>query len=312
MPRAEHTEDFATEGAGKQPVHFVQRPHDRGGGRAEDFPAQKPLEVDVPTAARIPDLLQGDVQIELVGDSFRQVPEQRLRRSKLRRRQLLQIRENESRAGFAGLLQPTGQQRGLADLARPFDQHETVLPGDGCPELRVGAALDVEGRSERHGAACRFEPGRFVRFFTLGNARGRLCRRGAQLERQHRVARLADIEVEQAQARAVLDLTLPQVVQRGGPGFELADELGAAVGDQDMAGIATVHDALGHVHAVACHVLFAGHIGLAGDRAAVNAHAQVQLWMRFHGAGDLDGALGGRERIAEEDERHAVAGVQAE
>ena len=55
-------------------------------------------------------------------------------------------------AALARLMQAPYQQRGLAHLARAFDQHDAVAPRDGGLKFRIRPPLDIKARSQRHRA----------------------------------------------------------------------------------------------------------------------------------------------------------------
>ncbi len=70
MPRAEKPEDFTPEAAGEEPVYFVQSPNQQRRDFAEHFAPDVTLEVDARPAARIPDRIRRDIEIELIGDEI--------------------------------------------------------------------------------------------------------------------------------------------------------------------------------------------------------------------------------------------------
>ena len=77
-----------------------------------------------------------------------------------------------------------------------------------------------------------------------------------------------------------------------------------------MTGVAAVHHALGHVDAAAGDVGVGVDVVHAIDRAAVDPHAKRERGSVSERAADFEGAAQGRLRVAEKDERHAVAGRQ--
>ncbi len=124
--------------------------------------------------------------------------------------------------------------------------------------------------------------------------------------------RVADIgcgKAEQAKTNPMLDFTLAQVVQRLRPRGKLAQHFGAVTRNQNMPRIAAVHHPLRDIDAAARYILrFAA--SLARDGAAVNTHAQLQMWMPFpQRAGDLQGALRRGKRIARKHQRQPVAQI---
>jgi hypothetical protein len=135
---------------------------------------------------------------------------------------------------------------------------------------------------------------------------------GAELRRRDGVAQHLGIKIEQRNNDAVFDLEIAQLVQIRLPVAIGRKVVGDALGKQDVAGIATIHHALGDVDAGA------GDVGAVIDvievmhRAAVNADPQRQTRLRFQGLVDLQRALDGRFDRIGENQGHAIAGRQAD
>ena len=78
-------------------------------------------------------------------------------------------------------------------------------------------------------------------------------------------------------------------------------------GDEDVAGISTIHHPLCHVDSCSSDVLALVDVGHFIDRATVNSHAERDPRMLFQGPGDFQGALRGRFRAVAKDQRHPIA-----
>src|SRR5690242_18886810 len=65
VPGAKQSEDLAAERMPEQPVHLIQSPHKRLREGAQYVPAQDQFEIEFGSEIRVPDLLDGDVQVEL-------------------------------------------------------------------------------------------------------------------------------------------------------------------------------------------------------------------------------------------------------
>ena len=89
-------------------------------------------------------------------------------------------------------------------------------------------------------------------------------------------AAVRPVEIDQGKLDTVLDGHFAQVVQVGRPYFERPQQVGVAAGEQDMAGVAAVHDALGDINARAGHVPSAIDVVPADDGAAMEADADRQ------------------------------------
>ena len=83
---------------------------------------------------------------------------------------------------------------------------------------------------------------------------------------------------------------------------------GDVLGKKNVPGVTAIHHPLRHVEAGTGEIGTIVYIDHTADRAAVNAHAQLQARMFFKGATDFDCALRWRFRTGVEDQRHAIAG----
>src|SRR5262245_46247751 len=70
MPGAKQPENLASEIASEKSINLIQAPDDRGRNIGQRLTAQIELEVTARTYAGIPNLIGGDVQIELVSHQF--------------------------------------------------------------------------------------------------------------------------------------------------------------------------------------------------------------------------------------------------
>ena len=113
-------------------------------------------------------------------------------------------------------------------------------------------------------------------------------------------------------AHSVFHLYFLEVMKKRLPTAVLTQILGDPPGKKDVASVAAIHDALGHVDAGAGYVFAFVDIDDLIDRPAVNAHPQFDLWPALQSAAYLHCALDRSHWIIEEDERHAVAGGDAD
>src|SRR6516165_1142958 len=79
-------------------------------------------------------------------------------------------------------------------------------------------------------------------------------------------------------------------------------------GEQNMTGIATTHDPLRHVNSSPGEIGLIVNIRDRIDWAAVNAHAQFELWTALQFLADFERAFNWRFGIVGKDEHHSVAG----
>ena len=103
-------------------------------------------------------------------------------------------------------------------------------------------------------------------------------------------------------------LRLTQIVQMLFPMAKLFQVFRHMLRKENVLGIATIHHPLGNVDSGAGNVRASTHIHHAADRAAVHAHAQLELGMLPGRATDLKGAFHRRFRCVVKNQRHPVAG----
>jgi len=100
-------------------------------------------------------------------------------------------------------------------------------------------------------------------------------------------------------------------VQERLPETVLRKVIGDPFGNQNVTSIATIHHSLRHIDPRARHTNSLVHILDRIDRAAVHAHAQTKVWMSFQCAADFQPALRRFLGTLKEDQRHAIAGRNA-
>src|SRR4029077_9280740 len=107
-------------------------------------------------------------------------------------------------------------------------------------------------------------------------------------------------------AHTRVDFDVPEIMQLPLPGAELTQDVGHRFGNQNVAGVATVHNALRDVYPSARNISIGIDIGYAIYGTGVETHAKLdfrkvtQLLAEFHRTPD------GRLWLSEEDQRHAV------
>ena len=99
-------------------------------------------------------------------------------------------------------------------------------------------------------------------------------------------------------ADAVLHFRFAEVAQMLSPRAELRENVGHRLREQNVAGIAAIHDALRDVDAAAGDVAVGVDVRNAVDRAAVNSDAQLDVRMAAKNFRQLQRAADGGLRIA--------------
>src|SRR6266568_7820783 len=122
------------------------------------------------------------------------------------------------------------------------------------------------------------------------------------------IAEIIFVEVKEVQAQAVLHFALAQIVQVRLPVPVLGQILCHMLGQKNMPGITTIHDALCDVESRPCHVRFVVNIPDRSDGAAVNSHTQLDAGMILQRSANLDRASRRFFRTMEKQERHPVSG----
>ena len=108
----------------------------------------------------------------------------------------------------------------------------------------------------------------------------------------------------------MLYLAITEVVQVRLPMSVLRQIFRHALRDKNMAGVTTIHDALGHVDASPGDVGPVVHIGHPSYRSAMNAHPYLQFRMTSQLLAGLHRASDWRIRSGGKGERHSVSSRQ--
>ena len=77
---------------------------------------------------------------------------------------------------------------------------------------------------------------------------------------------------------------------------------------ENMSGIATIHDPLRHIESRSSHVDPVVNVIDLIDRAAVNSHSYLNVWRIFQRLADFQRTLRGLFRTAKKNQRHPVSG----
>jgi hypothetical protein len=123
-----------------------------------------------------------------------------------------------------------------------------------------------------------------------------------------RIAEAILVQVKQMQAQAVLDFAFTEIMQARLPMPVLAQVLRHVRGQENMSGIAAIHDALRQINSRTGYVRFLVYIRDSVDRTAVNSHPQQDLRLLLQGSADLESTSRRFFRTVEESERHPIAG----
>ncbi len=106
---------------------------------------------------------------------------------------------------------------------------------------------------------------------------------------------------------SVLHFTFAKLVQMRGPARDRGQIVGDAFREQNVTGVTKIHDALRDVDPGAGDVRVFVQIDNAIHRAAVNAHAHLNLRTTLQGRRNFRSAFDHRLRIGEKNERHSIA-----
>ena len=120
------------------------------------------------------------------------------------------------------------------------------------------------------------------------------------------------VEINQIDNRAVFYLARSQLVQVRTPVAILGEIIGGALGKQNVAGIAAIHDSLSHVDTDPGNIRAVIYVHHSTNRTSVNAHPQFQARLGREGCTDLQGASNRRLRSIEEHQRHSIAGRKSD
>ena len=157
--------------------------------------------------------------------------------------------------GDAALLLATGAER-RDNKYPPTASAATIMTASAMIQLDFGWA----SRCERHRRRC-FVP------------------RLQKLLRHFGIAELLGVKIHHRNTCTVFHLRLTQIVQMLFPVAELFQVFGDVLGEQDVAGIATIHHPLGNVDSGAGDVGASAYIHDSAHRAAVHTHAQLEFGM---------------------------------
>ena len=147
-----------------------------------------------------------------------------------------------------------------------------------------------------------------------GQFRGRGLRFSGQAEfgRLFRVAEFPRVEIDQGNAQPVFHFTFAEVVQVRTPLRKMLEVISDVFGEEDVPGIAAIHDALRDVNCGAGHARLLVHVDNAADRPAVHTHAQFEIGMFLERAADFEGTFRRLFGAVVENQRHAIAGRNLE
>src|SRR6478672_10849264 len=122
-----------------------------------------------------------------------------------------------------------------------------------------------------------------------------------------RITNLIGVEVADIDPDPMLHFACPKVVQEWPPPVVLFQIFSHMFGEEDVAGIATIHHPLCHVDPRSGNVLSLVYIDHFVNRAAVNSHPQRDPRMFFQGARNFQSALRRCFWICAENKRHPIA-----
>src|SRR5262249_47739582 len=114
------------------------------------------------------------------------------------------------------------------------------------------------------------------------------------------------VQIYDADTDAMFHFARSQVVEKWSPFFKFSQVFGDMLGEENVAGIATIHDTLREIQASAGEIRSFVYIDNAANWPAVNPHPKLQARMFLERAADLDRALHGRFRTSVKHQRHAI------
>jgi hypothetical protein len=109
----------------------------------EDLLADELIEPAAGVAAGIPETVDVDLELQLLGQPFPKRVEQGFHRFQVGRVQLLEISDHHLGIRGTGQLKPACEQRCLADLSSTPDSNYTVLPTNRSFQIPTDRALDI-------------------------------------------------------------------------------------------------------------------------------------------------------------------------
>src|SRR5438876_12095442 len=128
-----------------------------------------------------------------------------------------------------------------------------------------------------------------------------------QLCRHCRVPKLLSVQIHHGEANAMFYFTLAKFMQVRLPVRVFLEIFSDVLREQDVSGIAAVHDPLCNIDAGASHVSFSGCIDDATHGATVYPHAQLNLRMLLESAAYFQRAFNRRFWAMIKNQRDAVA-----
>src|SRR6516165_6320642 len=105
---------------------------------------------------------------------------------------------------------------------------------------------------------------------------------GVPLDR--RIPELLSVKIYDREAGTVFHFTLAKFVQKWPPFVVFCQIFGRVFGQKNVAGVATIHDALRGIDTSACQIGAARNIDDSANRPAMDAHAQAQAGVIFERA----------------------------
>src|SRR5208282_5645719 len=126
------------------------------------------------------------------------------------------------------------------------------------------------------------------------------------------VARFFILEVVEADRSPRFYINNAEIGEAGLPTRVLGQNFGDRRGEEDVARVPAVHNALGGGHATASDSFVALGVAHAEHGSTVNPHAQAKIEVVLRSSGDGDGAAQGRFRTAEKRQGNPISGDQAD
>ena len=120
------------------------------------------------------------------------------------------------------------------------------------------------------------------------------------------------MEIDQMKLKTMLNDTLTKIVKVWAPMTVFGQVNRQVLGEKNVSRITTIEDALRHIHSGARDVRLVVHVLNFIDRPAMRTHPHLNVGMRPQSFGYLDRALQWFLRAAKEEQRHPVAGREAD
>ena len=129
-----------------------------------------------------------------------------------------------------------------------------------------------------------------------------------KLLRDRGVAEWLGVKINQMKPDAVLYVALTQVTQTRRPLPILHQVIRNVLGEENVPGVAAIHDPLRHVDSGSGDIGASAHVSHFAHRSAVNAHPHRKFRVLEERFGNLECAPGRFLRAAAKHQRHPVAG----